>query len=72
MATSFTAPSHTALGVGTILPLEALDKCIGNRICVLMKGDREFYGTLRGFDEYVNLVLDDVKVKVFAGEGAQK
>lgn len=68
MATS----SHTALGVGSILPLEALDKCIGSRICVLMKGDREFYGMLRGFDEYVNLVLDDVKVKVFAGEGAPK
>ena len=24
------------------------------------KGDKEVIGTLRGFDEYVNMVLDDV------------
>ena len=25
-----------------------------------MKGDKEIIGTLRGFDEFVNMVLDDV------------
>ena len=25
-----------------------------------MKNDKEFVGTLRGFDDYVNIVLDDV------------
>ena len=25
-----------------------------------MKNDKEFVGTLRGFDDYVNMVLDDV------------
>eukprot|EP01035_Chromulina_nebulosa_P016863 gene16863-22350_t len=25
-----------------------------------MKGDKEIVGTLRGFDEYVNMVLDEV------------
>ena len=25
-----------------------------------MKGDKEFVGTLRGFDDYVNMVLEDV------------
>ena len=25
-----------------------------------MKGDKELTGTLRGFDEFVNMVLDDV------------
>ena len=25
-----------------------------------MKGDKEIIGTLRGFDDYVNMVLDDV------------
>jgi U6 snRNA-associated Sm-like protein LSm5 len=25
-----------------------------------MKGDKELIGTLRGFDEFVNMVLDDV------------
>ncbi|EGB04963.1 hypothetical protein AURANDRAFT_9330, partial [Aureococcus anophagefferens] len=40
-----------------LLPLELVDKCIGSRIWVIMKGDKEVVGTLRGFDEYV---LDDV------------
>jgi len=36
-----------------------MDKCIGNKIWVLMTGDKEFFGTLRGFDDYLNLILDD-------------
>jgi hypothetical protein len=27
---------------------------------VIMKGDKEIVGTLRGFDVYVNMVLEDV------------
>lgn len=27
---------------------------------VIMKGDKELVGTLRGFDVYVNMVLEDV------------
>lgn len=30
------------------------------RIHVVMKGSQEFYGTLVGFDDYVNMVLRDV------------
>mmetsp|Transcript_1366 Transcript_1366/g.4079 ORF Transcript_1366/g.4079 Transcript_1366/m.4079 type:complete len:88 (+) Transcript_1366:162-425(+) len=45
---------------GRLLPLELIDKCIGSRIWVIMKGDKEVVGTLRGFDEFVNMVLDDV------------
>ena len=52
-------------------PLALIDKCIGSKIWVLMKvrilfssscylqNEREIVGTLRGFDEYVNMVLDD-------------
>mmetsp|Transcript_4839 Transcript_4839/g.5538 ORF Transcript_4839/g.5538 Transcript_4839/m.5538 type:complete len:97 (+) Transcript_4839:1-291(+) len=43
-----------------LLPLELVDKCIGSRIWVIMKGNKEFVGTLSGFDDYVNMVLDDV------------
>ena len=39
---------------------ELIDKCIGSRLWIIMKGDKEIVGTLRGFDEYVNMVLDDV------------
>ena len=46
-------PSH-------ILPSELLDKCVGSSIWVLMRGEKELVGTLRGFDVYVNMVLEDV------------
>ena len=39
---------------------ELIDKCIGSRIWIVMRGDKELVGTLRGFDDYVNMVLDDV------------
>ncbi|KAK4981827.1 hypothetical protein LTR66_009678 [Elasticomyces elasticus] len=43
-----------------MLPLELIDKCVGSRIWVIMKGDKEFSGTLLGFDDFVNMVLEDV------------
>ena len=36
-----------------ILPLELIDKAIGSRIWILMRGSKEIVGTLRGFDDYV-------------------
>lgn len=42
------------------LPLELLDKCIGSKLWVILKGNKEFAGKLRGFDPYFNMVLDDV------------
>ena len=41
-------------------PTELIDKCIGSRMWVIMRGDKELVGTLRGFDDYVNMVLEDV------------
>ena len=46
-------PSH-------LLPSELIDRCIGSRMWVIMKSDKEIVGTLRGFDVYVNMVLEDV------------
>ncbi|KIW62067.1 U6 snRNA-associated Sm-like protein LSm5 [Exophiala xenobiotica] len=43
-----------------LLPLELIDKCVGSRLWIVMKGDKEFAGTLLGFDDYVNMVLEDV------------
>ena len=34
-----------------------------------MKGDKELVGTLRGFDDYVNMVLDDVTEYEITSEG---
>ncbi|EMR08857.1 hypothetical protein PNEG_02643 [Pneumocystis murina B123] len=48
------------MSTSTLLPLELVDKCVGSRIWIIMKGNTEFSGTLLGFDDYVNMVLEDV------------
>jgi U6 snRNA-associated Sm-like protein LSm5 len=52
--------SSTAINPSTLLPLELIDKCIGSKIWVIMKNNAEFVGTLTGFDDFVNMVLEDV------------
>ena len=44
----------------TLLPLELVDKAIGSRMHIIMKNDKEVVGTLLGFDDFVNMVLEDV------------
>ena len=61
------------MGTGHILPLEVVDKCIGRHVHVLMKGDKEFYGVLEGFDHYMNMVLQGgVKELSFKGQGSKR
>ncbi|VDB99719.1 unnamed protein product [Peniophora sp. CBMAI 1063] len=55
-----------------ILPLELIDRCIGSRIWVVMKNDREFTGTLLGFDDFVNMVLEDVTEYEITPTGRKK
>lgn len=43
----------------TWLPLELIDRCIGSRIQVIIKNEKEIVGTLVGFDDYLNMVLKD-------------
>lgn len=38
----------------------------------MMQGDKELVGTLRGFDEYVNMVLEDVVEYEFTREGRRE
>ncbi|XP_069192007.1 U6 snRNA-associated Sm-like protein LSm5 isoform X1 [Procambarus clarkii] len=40
--------------------IKLVDKCIGSRIHIIMKSDKEIVGTLLGFDDFVNMVLEDV------------
>ena len=53
----------------TLLPLELVDKAIGSRIHIIMKNDKEVVGTLLGFDDFVNMVLDDVVEYESTSEG---
>ena len=39
-----------------LMPLELVDKCIGSRIHIIMRNDKEIVGTLLGFDDFVNMV----------------
>jgi small nuclear ribonucleoprotein (snRNP)-like protein len=41
-------------------PLAVIDASVGERLHVVMKGDKELAGTLQGFDNYVNMVLENV------------
>jgi U6 snRNA-associated Sm-like protein LSm5 len=43
-----------------ILPQELMGKCVDQRVWIIMKNDRELVGTLKGYDVYVNMVLEDV------------
>ncbi|KAK7184742.1 LSM domain-containing protein [Paraphaeosphaeria sporulosa] len=44
-----------------LLPLELVDKCVGSQIWIIMNNHKEFVGKLIGFDDYVNMVLEDVR-----------
>ncbi|KAM9689405.1 U6 snRNA-associated Sm-like protein LSm5 [Trichechus inunguis] len=52
-----------------LLPLELADKCIRSRIHTVMKSDKEIVGTLLGFDDFVNTVLEDVTEFEITPEG---
>ena len=56
--------------MGHVLPLEVLDKCVGRKLWILMKNDREYFGTLTGFTDeqsMLALVLQDVKEYTYPG-----
>jgi U6 snRNA-associated Sm-like protein LSm5 len=65
------APKKGALqnNPSQLLPQELIDRCIGSKMWVIMKGDKELVGTLRGFDVYVNMVLEDVQEIEYTPEG---
>lgn len=42
--------------------LELIDKCIGEKIWVIMKDTKELVGTLRGFDDFLSKMIETVKL----------
>lgn len=59
-ATAAAISSTQLMNPSQLLPLELVDKCIGSRIHIIMRNDKEIVGTLLGFDDFVNMVLEDV------------
>jgi small nuclear ribonucleoprotein len=43
------------------LPLDVLEKSMNQKLLLLLKDGRTIEGKLIGYDEYMNLVLDDVE-----------
>lgn len=43
------------------LPLQALEKVLGQRVLLTLKDQRVLEGTLTGFDEHMNLVLSEAE-----------
>lgn len=50
-------PASTEVQV--VLPLEIIDRCVGQQIKVLLTHNKEFHGKLVGFDDFVNIVLEN-------------
>uniref|UniRef100_A0A668RRA2 U6 snRNA-associated Sm-like protein LSm5 n=1 Tax=Oreochromis aureus TaxID=47969 RepID=A0A668RRA2_OREAU len=63
------APSCGDIQNNIISSSELVDKCIGSRIHIVMKTDKEIVGTLLGFDDFVNMVLEDVTEFEITPEG---
>ena len=40
-------------------PLDVLEASIGNTVTVQLKGGDEYVGTLEGYDQHMNVVLED-------------
>jgi U6 snRNA-associated Sm-like protein LSm5 len=45
----------------TILPLMLLDKAISAKVWILMRDEREFEGTLCGFDDFFSKINKIIK-----------
>ena len=43
--------------VPKILPMGLLEKCIGQRVLVIMKDEKEFIGILNGYNEFFRIIL---------------
>lgn len=43
------------------LPLEVLEKSVNQKLSLLLKDGRVIEGKLTGYDEYMNMVLQDVE-----------
>lgn len=42
-----------------VVPLEIIDKTVNQKVWIILQSNREFTGTLVGFDDFVNVILED-------------
>jgi U6 snRNA-associated Sm-like protein LSm5 len=66
------ARAQSALNPSRVMPQELLSKCIDERVWIIMKNSREVVGTLKGYDVYVNMVLENVTEYEKTSQGITK
>ncbi len=44
-----------------IMPMKMLEENLNKKVALLLKDNRVLEGTLSGYDEYMNMVLDEVE-----------
>jgi small nuclear ribonucleoprotein len=44
-----------------VMPLSVLEKSVNKKVSLLLKDNRMLEGTLVGYDEYMNMVLEDTE-----------
>lgn len=56
---TFKSCGHIAYLIAMVRPSDMLQKSMNSRISLLLKDNRKITGKLVGFDDYMNLVLED-------------
>lgn len=51
-----------------VMPQALLEKSVGKRVSLLLKDGRVLEGKLEGFDEYMNMVLEETTEVIVDGE----
>jgi len=49
-------------------PLDVLEATLGEEVTVTLKGGETFDGELTGYDQHMNLVLDDENTTIIRGD----
>ncbi len=44
----------------------ALESFVNRQVCIITSDGRNFVGTLKGFDQTINVILDDTHERVFS------
>ncbi len=47
--------------ISMVMPLSLLEKSMNKKVSLLLKDSRMLEGTLTGFDDYLNMVLEDTE-----------
>lgn len=55
-----------------VMPVSLLEKSVEKRVSLLIKDGRILEGKLTGFDEYMNMVLEDTVETPSDGEGERR